>query len=233
MNARPIITRVFASACPTCRNYTRRTATSRRTSLASKYSTSSASPSAAGLGFRVANLPNQNRTSRSLRPILSHLGRSYATASKGPGSSTSIKVIPPTAESLKTSEEFEDAELVPEDQANITVTDDAVKQLAKIASREPDNTKLALRLVVESGGCHGYQYKMDLDDDGAVVGDYIFKPDVQPCVPIVVDIISLDLLKGSTLHFATELIGSSFRLQDNPQAKEGGNCGCGVSWEPK
>jgi hypothetical protein len=127
MNARPIITRVFASACPTCRNYARRTATSPRTSLALQYSTSSASPSAAGLGFRVANLPYQNRTRRTLRPVLSHLGRSYATASKGPGSSTSIKVIPPTAESLKTSEEFEDAELVPEDQANITVTDDAVK----------------------------------------------------------------------------------------------------------
>ena len=47
----------------------------------------------------------------------------------------------------------------------------STQQLAKIASREPDNTKLALRLVVESGGCHGYQYKMDLDDDGAVVGD--------------------------------------------------------------
>lgn len=127
MNARPIITRVFASACPTCRNYARRTATSPRTSLASKYSTSSASPSALGPGLWAASLPYQNRTSRSLRPILSHLDRSYATASKGPGSSTSIKVIPPTPESLKTSEEFEDAELVPEDQANITVTDDAVK----------------------------------------------------------------------------------------------------------
>jgi hypothetical protein len=127
MNARPIITRVFASACPTCRNYARRTATSPRTSAALHYSTSPASPSALGPGFGAANLPYQNRTRRTLRPVLSHLGRSYATASKGPGSSTSIKVIPPTAESLKTSEEFEDAELVPEDQANITVTDDAVK----------------------------------------------------------------------------------------------------------
>lgn len=38
---------------------------------------------------------------------------------------------------------------------------------------------------------------------------------------------------GATLHYATELIGSSFRLQDNPQAKDGGACGCGVSWEAK
>lgn len=45
------------------------------------------------------------------------------------------------------------------------------QQLSKIATREPSGTTLALRLAVESGGCHGYQYKMELDDDGAGVGD--------------------------------------------------------------
>lgn len=64
-------------------------------------------------------------------------------------------------------------------------------------------------------------------------------------IPIVIDLVSLGLLKGealprrrgwadeagATLHYATELIGASFRIQDNPQAKQGGSCGCGVSWE--
>ena len=36
-------------------------------------------------------------------------------------------MIPPTPESLKTSEEFEDAELVPEEEANLNVTEDAVR----------------------------------------------------------------------------------------------------------
>lgn len=40
---------------------------------------------------------------------------------------------------------------------------------------------------------------------------------------------SLTLLRGATVDFATELIGSSFRIIDNPQQKAG--CGCGVSWE--
>lgn len=31
----------------------------------------------------------------------------------------------------------------------------------KIAERE-QNQEAALRIAVESGGCHGYQYKMDL-----------------------------------------------------------------------
>jgi iron-sulfur cluster assembly 2 len=47
---------------------------------------------------------------------------------------------------------------------------------------------------------------------------------------VIVDAVSMGLLKGSTLDFATELIGSSFRVIDNPQAK-GAGCGCGVSWE--
>lgn len=49
---------------------------------------------------------------------------------------------------------------------------------------------------------------------------------------VVIDAISMGLLKGSTVDFATELIGSSFRVVDNPQAK-GSGCGCGVSWEAK
>jgi Fe-S cluster assembly iron-binding protein IscA len=47
---------------------------------------------------------------------------------------------------------------------------------------------------------------------------------------VVVDAVSLGLLTGSTVDYTTELIGSSFRIVDNPQSK-GSGCGCGVSWE--
>lgn len=47
---------------------------------------------------------------------------------------------------------------------------------------------------------------------------------------VLVDAVSFSLLNGSTIDFATELIGSSFRVLDNPHAK-GSGCGCGVSWE--
>ena len=49
---------------------------------------------------------------------------------------------------------------------------------------------------------------------------------------VIVDAVSLTLLRGSTIDFATELIGSSFRVVNNPQAV-GSGCGCGVSWEAK
>ncbi|KIK09309.1 hypothetical protein K443DRAFT_453614 [Laccaria amethystina LaAM-08-1] len=99
-----------------------------------------------------------------------------------------------------------------------------------IATRE-NNPNAALRVSVESGGCHGYQYKMDLAKDH-LPDDYHFThPTIKPS-NVFVDAISFSLLNGSTIDFATELIGSSFRVNDNPRSK-GTGCGCGVSWELK
>ena len=53
----------------------------------------------------------------------------------------------------------------------------------------------------------------------------------QDGVRIYIDSVSLVLLKGSTIDYVTELIGSQFAIKDNPQAK-GSGCVCGVSWEP-
>jgi hypothetical protein len=43
-------------------------------------------------------------------------------------------------------------------------------------------------------------------------------PTVRPS-NIVVDAVSLSLLKGSLIDFATELIGSNFRVAENPQVR--------------
>jgi hypothetical protein len=56
-------------------------------------------------------------------------------------------------------------------------------------------------------------------------------PTISPAL-LLVDAVSLPLLNGSTVDFATELIGSSFRIVENPNAT-GKGCGCGVSWELK
>lgn len=56
-----------------------------------------------------------------------HSVRQYASAAKSTTSSTTLRVIPPDQQELKTSEEFEDAELLPIEEANIVVTDDAIK----------------------------------------------------------------------------------------------------------
>ncbi|KAF5388831.1 hypothetical protein D9757_005623 [Collybiopsis confluens] len=123
-----------------------------------------------------------------------------------------------------------DVELLPPEDAKIVITDRAAEQLQKISEREKDSNA-ALRIAVESGGCHGYQYRMELAKNRSLDDYHFTHPNIKPS-NIVVDAVSLTLLNGSTIDFATELIGSSFRVSDNPHSK-GSGCGCGVSWELK
>lgn len=46
---------------------------------------------------------------------------------------------------------------------------------------------------------------------------------------VVMDEPSLELLSGSTVDYTTELIGSQFKIVDNPRASS--NCGCGTSFD--
>jgi len=142
---------------------------------------------------------------------------------------------PPTtlvhAPSPKDIEDAEyDVDLLPPDKARIQLTDQAAQQLRSISQRQND-PNVALRVSVESGGCHGYQYKLHLAHVRQP-DDYMFShPTIKPS-NIVIDAVSMSLLNGSTVDFMTELIGSSFQVLDNPQSK-GSGCGCGVSWELK
>ncbi|KYK61121.1 iron-sulfur cluster assembly accessory protein Isa2 [Drechmeria coniospora] len=131
----------------------------------------------------------------------------------------------------------------------LDITPRAAKRLSEIMSKDK-NPNLALRIQVESGGCHGFQYLMSLitipPKDSAewstVVNedDTIFQyshDDVDPnlpshaCARIILDEPSLDLLKGSKVDFTMELIGSQFKITDNPHATS--SCGCGTSFDIK
>ncbi|CAO3596289.1 unnamed protein product [Absidia cylindrospora] len=87
-------------------------------------------------------------------------------------------------------------------ESGINITDRALKQLTYIAERD-NNHKQLLRVTVDSGGCHGFQNKMELtsatDED-----DFVFEKDG---VQVVVDGISLQYLRGSNVDFVEELIG--------------------------
>ncbi|KAF7362130.1 Fe-S-biosyn domain-containing protein [Mycena venus] len=161
------------------------------------------------------------------RTITTSLPRRAAFAAPPPAQPT-ILLSSPSPEYLE--QEEIDVELLPEQDAQIIITDRAAEQLRSISKRQAD-PNAALRIAVESGGCHGYQYKMELAKSRAL-DDYQFSHPIVKPSNILVDAVSLSLLNGSTIDFATELIGSSFRVLDNPHAK-GSGCGCGVSWELK
>ncbi|OLN95559.1 Iron-sulfur cluster assembly 2-like protein, mitochondrial [Colletotrichum chlorophyti] len=132
----------------------------------------------------------------------------------------------------------------------LEITERAGKRLLAIMKKD-DNPNLALRIQVESGGCHGFQYLMSLvtlpasenaEDWTKVVGedDTVFQylpDDADASSPsfegpkVVIDQPSLDLLKGSKVDFTMELIGSQFKITDNPYASS--SCGCGTSFDIK
>ncbi|KAG0304257.1 hypothetical protein BGZ98_005744 [Dissophora globulifera] len=108
----------------------------------------------------------------------------------------------------------------------LDITDNAVKQLKHVAARD-DNPLQALRITVDSGGCHGYQYLMGLTDT-VNDDDVVFEKDG---ARVIVDTITLPMISGSRIDFIEELIGSAFKVLANPNAAH--SCGCDTSFEIK
>ena len=104
---------------------------------------------------------------------------------------------------------------------DITLTPAAAKRVAAIAARQ--QKPAILRLAVEGGGCSGFQYRFGLAD-APEADDLVTETDG---VALVVDAISLDLVRGSAVDFVESLGGSAFQVT-NPNAASG--CGCGSSF---
>jgi iron-sulfur cluster assembly accessory protein len=84
----------------------------------------------------------------------------------------------------------------------------------------------ALRVFVSGGGCSGFQYGMALEGnirENDLSWDY-------DGVKVVVDEISIDYLRGSTVDYVDDLMGSGFKIE-NPNAVS--TCGCGSSFRTK
>ncbi|PTQ11497.1 iron-sulfur cluster assembly accessory protein [Sphingomonas oleivorans] len=105
--------------------------------------------------------------------------------------------------------------------AAIDLTPSAAARVAAIAGKQ--GKPAILRLAVEGGGCAGFQYRFGLAD--AIESD----DETASCdgVTLVVDPVSLDLVRGSAVDFVQSLGGAAFRVT-NPNAASG--CGCGTSF---
>jgi iron-sulfur cluster assembly accessory protein len=103
---------------------------------------------------------------------------------------------------------------------DISLTSNAARRVAAIAERQ--SKPAILRLAVDGGGCAGFTYKFELADQED--GDTMVETDG---VRLVVDPVSLDLVRGSAVDFVEDLGGAAFKVT-NPNAQSG--CGCGSSF---
>ena len=103
----------------------------------------------------------------------------------------------------------------------ITLTSRAAQRVRTMQA-EMNVPQKRLRVLVESGGCSGFQYGMSFDDP---------KPDDTQLesegIPIVIDPASLAYMSGSAIDFDDGLHGKGFEIK-NPNAQS--TCGCGKSF---
>jgi len=88
---------------------------------------------------------------------------------------------------------------------------------------EEGNDALKLRVYIQGGGCSGFQYGFEFDeqqaeDDLAVLTDGVI---------LLVDPLSLQYLMGAQVDYTESLHGAQFVIR-NPNAKT--TCGCGSSF---
>jgi iron-sulfur cluster assembly accessory protein len=102
----------------------------------------------------------------------------------------------------------------------VSISANAAKRLNAILKGEDG---AALRISVKGGGCSGFQYAFDIDRTRAE-DDFVATRDG---ATVLVDPISLEMLKGAELDFVDDLMGQSFQVR-NPNAVA--SCGCGVSF---
>jgi iron-sulfur cluster assembly protein len=104
-----------------------------------------------------------------------------------------------------------------------TVLTEALNRILEIRKKDRNEGKF-LRIKVLGGGCSGFQYNFNLDDNLDVED---FKIEEGDDVIIAIDQTSLEFLKGCSIDFVNNLGGSYFKI-NNPSATA--NCGCGNSF---
>ena len=105
---------------------------------------------------------------------------------------------------------------------NAEITDAAAAKVKKLIEEE-GNPNLKLRVTVSGGGCSGFQYGFDFDEN---VTDDDIKIE-KDGVTMLIDNMSMQYLAGSAVDYLEGLEGARFVIS-NPNAKT--TCGCGSSF---
>ncbi len=106
----------------------------------------------------------------------------------------------------------------------LNVTDPAVAEIKKFMQQEEGLPATAgLRVRVVPGGCSGFQYSLNIEEESRA-GDHVFDKDG---IRIFVDMFSAQYLEGVQIDYVSNMMGSGFAF-NNPNST--GSCGCGSSF---
>ena len=108
----------------------------------------------------------------------------------------------------------------------ITVTATAVAEVRKFMEDQgaaPDTA--GLRVAVLPGGCSGFQYGLNIEDEAQGDDDILESNGLR----LFVDQFSSQYLDGVEIDYVTTMMGAGFTFK-NPNAT--GGCGCGSSFTP-
>jgi iron-sulfur cluster assembly accessory protein len=105
----------------------------------------------------------------------------------------------------------------------------AVERLRQLAAKS-GNPRLMLRIAVYEGGCHGMEYKFQLEQGDAPLEPDDTVIDAGVGARFVLDAVTVEKMRGSTVDFLQDLQGEMFAVVHNPLAVAA--CGCGSSFSP-
>jgi len=105
---------------------------------------------------------------------------------------------------------------------SLELTPTAVSKVKEIITQQSPPPK-GLRVAVVGGGCSGFSYQMNFENDSNGI-DKVF--DFEG-LKVYVDQASLMYLKGTRIDYIETLEGSGFKFE-NPNVKT--TCGCGSSF---
>ncbi|MBS3101295.1 iron-sulfur cluster assembly accessory protein [Candidatus Woesearchaeota archaeon] len=103
------------------------------------------------------------------------------------------------------------------------ITNKAAEKLKDVL-KENSKEGSGLRVEIVPGGCSGFQYGLELDDNTTDL-DIVFE---EKGVKIMVNKENMAFLKGAKLDYVDSLQGGGFKIS-NPNAHS--SCGCGQSFE--
>ena len=107
--------------------------------------------------------------------------------------------------------------------APINLTDTAVEMVKVTRQQEGMDDSFGLRVAVRGGGCSGFEYALDFEQqprDNDTILEY-------EGLKVFVDSVSSRYLQGTEIDYVKGIMGSGFKFH-NPKAV--GTCGCGSSF---